>query len=294
MTKISKKLIRNYKRLKLNKIINLSEAKLAKEKIAKIQAGLKKKLEIRTDPSFKLYTLLQNTMSYFAEEISVQDDFIEYYDQVVEVEDDYMPSFPPGSPLTGSYFTYWAFCDLQFGKHKETINTILSDIGEVFGFDEIVMKGLANLDKSCMRFYKHMGFEDDLILLKDLLTDKVYPTLCASGYRGKKDEIWYIRIVPNLDKIYDYSISLTTPYVIINYKEQAWLDFFQRQGIKKGEKDFEKKYSKFMKHPSDFKYWHDYIMDGYSNYKPNCIYLTGIPDIKGSKPHELGTDFNPF
>ena len=32
-------------------------------------------------------------------------------------------------------------------------------------------------------------------------------------------------------------------------------------------------------------------MDGYVNFTPNCIYLTGMPDVKGSKPHELGEDF---
>lgn len=288
MTKISRKLINNFKRWRLNKVINLSEVKAAKEKIEEINTEVKTRLEFPTDPNHKIYSRIQNVMSYFSEEVSVQDDFEEYYDCLVEVEDNYMPSFPPGSPLTGSYFTYWAFCDLQFGKNKETINTILSDIGKKYKFDEIAMKGLANLNESSMRFYKHIGFEEDLVLLKDLLTDQVYSCLCASNYRGEKDEIWYIRLVPNLDNIYNYQVSLTTPYVILNYKEQAWLDFFQRQGIKKGEEGFEKKYLAFMKHHPDFKYWHDYIMDGYSNYNPNCIYLTGIPDIKGSKPHELG------
>ena len=91
--------------------------------------------------------------------------------------------------------------------------------------------------------------------------------------------------------MYDYHITLTTPYVIIKYSEKDWLDFFQRQGIRKGGLGFEDTYYDFMKYNADFKYWHNYIMDGYVNYRSNCIYLTGIPDIKGSKPHELKDEF---
>ncbi len=89
-----------------------------------------------------------------------------------------------------------------------------------------------------------------------------------------------MRMVPNLDKVYDYGITITTPYVIVNYGEEDWKNFYKRQKVEKRE------YS-FMKKNPDFKYWHDYIMDAYVNYTPNCIYLTGMPDIKGSKPHEM-------
>jgi hypothetical protein len=292
MTKISKTVIKNYRKLKLGKIINFSEIESAKEKLDQIDLELKEKIErTSSDPSHKVYSIIQNLLSYFVEELSIHKEFEEYYDKIEIVEDEYMPSFPPGSPLTGSYFTYWAFCDLRFGKEKETIITIFSDLGIEFNFDEIVMKGLSNLNTSYMGFYRHMGFDDDLIILKDLLTDKEFCCICTSGYKGRKDEIWYIRVVPNLDKVYDYQITLTTPYVIIKYTEKDWLDFFQRQGVIKGGIGYQEKYSDFMKYNIDFRYWHNYVMDGYFNHRPDCIYLTGIPDIKGSKPHELENEF---
>lgn len=292
MTKISKIIIRDYKKLKLDKVINLTEVKLAEERLIDINSDFEKRLDKGgSDPSHKVYSLIQNLMSYFAEELSIHNEFTEYYEKVEVVENEYSPSFPPESPLSGSYFTYWAFCDMKFGRNKETINTILTDIGLEFNFDKLIMKGLLNLNLTCMRFYRHLGFENDLIVLKDILTDRTFRCLCISNYKGEKNEIWYIRIAPNLDNVYDYSITLTTPYIIINYSENAWLNFFKRQGIEKKEIDYEKRYSDFMKDNSDYKYWHNYIMDGYVNYRPNCIYLTGIPDIKGSKPHELGNEF---
>jgi len=58
----------------------------------------------------------------------------------------------------------------------------------------------------------------------------------------------------------------------------------QRQEITGTIAEIEKKQYRFFKYNSDFKYWHNYIMDGYVNYTENSIYLTGMPDIKGSKP----------
>ncbi len=57
--------------------------------------------------------------------------------------------------------------------------------------------------------------------------------------------------------------------------------------IKKEDKESEKKLYNFLKDNLDFKYWHNYIMDVNVNYSVNNVFLTGIPDIKGSKPHEL-------
>ena len=35
-----------------------------------------------------------------------------------------MPSYPPISPVTTSYFTMWAFFDVLFGQSHETIGYI--------------------------------------------------------------------------------------------------------------------------------------------------------------------------
>jgi hypothetical protein len=40
---------------------------------------------------------------------------------VTKAEDEYMPSGPPMSPLTGSYFWMWALCDLRIGRSVDTV-----------------------------------------------------------------------------------------------------------------------------------------------------------------------------
>ncbi len=290
MLKISKKLIRDYKKLKLNKIINLSEVNLAKERLSEMTSKFKNLNGSHNDPSHKIYLLIQNWLSYFSEEVSIHKELEEFYNKMEELEDEFMPSFPPESPLTGSYFTYWAFCDFEFGRRRETISTIFYDLGVEFKFDELILKTLDNLTNSYMGFYRQTGFDGDLIILEDILTGARFETICTSGYRGKKNEIWYARLVENLDEVYNYHIVLTTPYVVVNYKEKDWNSFFQRQKIAKGEDNFEIKYCNFMKHHNDYKYWHNYIMDGYVNFIPTCVFLTGIPDLKGTKPHEINEE----
>lgn len=155
------------------------------------------------------------------------------------------------------------------------------------GMDKLTLLSLDNLNKSCIRFYKHEGLDDDLVLLKDIITGETHTCFSTSKYLGTKNQIWYARLLPNLDGVYNYKIVMTTPYLITNYTEKDWLAFFERQGIQKNTMQAEKKYIDFMKYNKHHKYWHEYIMDGYSNYAYNVIFLTGIPDLAGTKPHEL-------
>ena len=64
------------------------------------------------DPLHTVYIAVQHAASIFAERVSVLDEFEPYYEIVLKAEDEYMPSGPPMSPLTRSYFTTWAFFDL--------------------------------------------------------------------------------------------------------------------------------------------------------------------------------------
>ena len=57
------------------------------------------------DPLHTVYLAVQHAASIFAERVSVLDEFEPYYEIVVQTEDEYMPSGPPMSPLTRSYFT---------------------------------------------------------------------------------------------------------------------------------------------------------------------------------------------
>ena len=289
MSKLSERLIQDFKKTnKLNKIIDFTEAKKAREALLEINSGLSKiDRSEDLDPSHKIYVQIQNILSYFSEKISVFNEFTEYYDLLEELDFEFMPSYPPMSPITNSYFGYFCLCDLRFGKEKETISAIFKDIGIAFKYENLFIKSVDNLIQSSMRFYKNVKVEDGLVELEDILTKDRKICVSTSRYLGKPNEIWFVRLVPNLDEKHDYQIILNTPYVILQQNEEDWIKYFERHGVEKGDLGIDSKILSIMKYNIDVKYWLNYIMDGYLRYEPNCIFLTGIPDVKGSKPHEL-------
>jgi len=289
MSKISDKLIRDFKKIKkINKVIDFSEAKRAREALLKVNTDLSMiDRSEDLDPSHKVYIQVQNILSYFSEEVSGFKEFTDYYEILEELDFEYMPSYPPMSPVTSSHFSYFCLCDLRFGKERETISTIFKDIGIVYKYEDLFIRSLDNLIQSSMRFYKNLKVKDGLVELEDILTKERKLCVSTSGYLGKPNEIWFVRLVPNLDDKFDYQIILNTPYVILNQNEEDWIKYFERHGIQKSDSSIDGKILQKMKHNLDTKYWLNYIMDGYLNYESNCIFLTGIPDVKGSKPHEL-------
>lgn len=289
MTKISKTVVKIYDRLKLEKKLDFTAIKSSLRQLDDIEDDLSVEIiKSGYEPNLRVYTNCQNLLSVFAEEITLHRDFRSYNKRILNVENRYLPSFPPMSPVTNAYFAYWTLCDFQFGKNKETMTSIFADVGAVKGFGEEEISVSNALKDSCMKFYLHMGFENGFLLLKDILTERVSRCISNSGYNGLEGEIWFVRMVPNIDKIHDFQVVLTTPYIILRNSEVDWISFFQRQGIEQGDPEMELKYQRFMKNNPTLNYWMEYLLDAYVNFKPHSIMLTGIPDISGSKPHELG------
>lgn len=80
------------------------------------------------DPIHAAYIYMQNFTSHFAEGVSQFPEMRAWADVVTKAEDEYMPSGPPMSPLTGSYFWMWAIYDLRIGNARH--NGLLPDCNE--------------------------------------------------------------------------------------------------------------------------------------------------------------------
>ncbi|MDE0046519.1 MAG: hypothetical protein OXU19_11785 [bacterium] len=70
-----------------------------------------------------VYFLAQNVVSLLSEVISAMREAKGFMRVVAAAEDEYLPSGPPPSPLTGSYFTMWAVFDVRFGSSGETMGS---------------------------------------------------------------------------------------------------------------------------------------------------------------------------
>lgn len=268
---ISNKLRKKFQKLDKRKIINFSELEEIKKKQKEIESIMKINFNEKEDPSHKIYSISQNLLSFLSEEFAPLIEFSDFTDTISDIQEEYMPSYPPMSPLTTTYFNFWCFNDFEFGKEKETLSSIVHELFINNNLDEIIVQASLNMRNSNMSFYIHEGFDDKLIVLREILSNEKYNCICPAGYIGNKGEIWFARVVQNLDQIYNYHIVVTTPYVILKYKEKDWIEFFKRQGIENKKGNYKVEFKKFLKNNPNIRYWHDYIMDAYVNYTDNFI-----------------------
>src|SRR5215831_4427461 len=67
-------------------------------------------------PAHAAYVYTQNQASVISEQLTALKEMAPFADIISKAEDLYMPSAPPMSPLTASYFTCWAFFDACVGS----------------------------------------------------------------------------------------------------------------------------------------------------------------------------------
>src|ERR1700745_1903868 len=112
------------------------------------------------DPLHAAYVAAQNFTSFFAEAVSPFPEFDPYCKIVGPAQDEYMPSSPPMSPLTMSYFTTWAFFDVRFGADGETIGTCLLDVADLLEMDSLMAETIRRFQESRMGIYECCGSKD--------------------------------------------------------------------------------------------------------------------------------------
>jgi hypothetical protein len=303
---ISQKVISGITKTKGRKVVDLSrfkEAKLTAENLDKTIITEKEMSGL--DPLHAVFAYAVNKMSVFAEQLSEIPELSKLVNSIADAQDEYMPSFPPMSPLAKSYFTCWGFFDLTTGIKRETFGTITIDVCRALGVDKSLITVFELLQDSRMGFYVHEGLSGKYVLLREIVTGRRVKALSTSGYMGQTGQIWYARVMPEPfpEMSYDYSVVLTTPYVIVEMagnnrfphsNEEEWIAFFERNLHKTGIKDPIAAYEFFMKYglssqqmnyrrPGMY-YWNEYVFEGYVNHQNDMIILAGYPDIPLSRP----------
>jgi hypothetical protein len=283
---VSAKLCERFLAEKERKVIPFSELVQTKKLISTLNKTIKTPQDLKDyDPVHALYIHVQNMMSLFAEQMSMFPEMKEYSRIVGKAEDVYIPDGPPISPLTRSYFTHGAFFDVTFGKDRETIGTCFLESGKMLGVDPYFVSLVSLVQKSRMGVYEYIGDKHGLVELKELLTEKSYFCICPSGYSGKKGELWFVRIHPSPSSLVNYSVIMTTPYILIRHSKLEWVSFFERNSIYMKDSQLEMKLQSFLKHGLSTNYWNEFIVEAYAGYRLEAIFLQGIPDLVNTRPH---------
>lgn len=239
------------------------------------------------DPLHAAYISAQNLVSLLCEELSMLLPLKPFVQSVVAAEDTYVPDGPPFSPLTRSYFTSWAFFDLEFGEDRETMAGCIQALGHDLEIDPDLLHAIRLMQDSYMGVYEHCGMEASMVLLRDVVDNIRYSCYVPTGYHGEKGQLWYIRLLPP-QLGYSYSIISTTPYILKSAKEE-WLSFFNRT-VPKLKVPFRPRpladaIHDLLKYGLDVNYWHEYILSAYVGTQDDAIFLSGIPDIAETLPN---------
>jgi hypothetical protein len=236
------------------------------------------------DPIHSVYIHVQNITSVFAENMSPLPELRQYHKIMAKAEDEYLPAGPPMSPLTGSYFTTWAFFDVRFGPDHETIGTCLLDLSDLLDMDFRIVEATQEFQQSRMGIYEHLGSAGGRCRLKELITDREFSCFCTSGYQGKPGELWYVRLGSPLWGLADYWVTITTPYIMTGMSKADWVAYLNRAMLQAKDDDNNKLHS-LMKYGLSVNHWNEFVFQAYHHHQHDAIFLAGLPDVKGSLPH---------
>jgi hypothetical protein len=141
------------------------------------------------------------------------------------------------------------------------------------------------MQESRMGVYIHEGTERDAIVLREFVTDTVCRAVVPSGYRGRKGELWYVRVLPPpLPGVMEH-VVFTTPYLLVHPGEREWQAYFRRTLPDAPLRDRIARYEHHMKFGPTRDYWTEFVFEAYVNHRSDVIFLKGLPDVPESRPH---------
>ena len=292
---IARKVIAALEKERRRRVIDFSALKLGAERAEELERGVISETDMREyDPLHAVYVYAQNKMSVIVEQIADLPMCAELADAYSAAEDEYMPSGPPMSPLTRSYFCCWGVFDLAAGKEKETLGTVAIELCRAIGTEPSLVSLFEHMQASRMGLYVHEGADGPHVMLREFVTGTLHRCISPAGYMGSPGEIWFVRILPEPYESLPmgYSLVFNTPYVIGRYNgrfvpadPQEWQGFLERAMPETGIAEPCAAYSHLLKYGLSRNYWNDYLMNAYVNHEHDMIMLAGIPDMTGSLPH---------
>jgi len=283
---IADKLVKKMNRYVRGKVVDLKAVMTGMKNAEDLQKTVATREELADfHPAHAVYVYAQNQVSVMSEQLMALKEMDRFVKLLGKAEDEYMPSGPPMSPLTTSFFTCWAFFDACVGLAEETIGTTTMAVGSAFGMHDELVRVIGLMQDSRMGVFVHEGIDKDTIVLRELVTDRVCRAICPSGYRGQKGELWYIRVLPPPVPGLEEHVVFTTPYLLIKPSEHEWQAYFRRTLPNAPSVERIAKYEHHMKFGPARDYWSEFVFEAYVNHRSDVIFLAGLPDVAESRPH---------
>jgi hypothetical protein len=284
---VAQKLIKRLNRIRDTKIVDLAVFRQARETALQQRAQATEGLE-DFHPLHAAYTYVVKTVVDAANHLGELPELAKLMAQIAATEEEYMPSGPPMSPITRSYFLNWTLFDLTTGPKSESLGDCVLAVVRTLGSDPSYVEFVEQLCRTRPGLYVHQGRDGDAILLRELVTEAQFTTLVPSGYEGRQGDLLLMRLLPPFLPGSPLALAMTTPYQIIGPVQAAWQAYFDRTLPKLGPTDKVVAYESLMKRgapPHGPRYWTEYIFEAYANHRTEVVFLTGLPDVDESRPH---------
>lgn len=283
---IAQKLIRRLTEFRQSKVVDLGLFRQSRELTLQRRADASEELK-DLHPLQAVYTYVVNTVTDSATALGQLPEFEKLVDRLAAAEEAYMPSGPPMSPITRSYFVNWSLFDVTIGLHDESFGSCVATVSKALGAHPSYVAFVQALCRTRAGLYVHEGRHGELIELAELVTNQRHKARITSGYQGKPGDLLLLRLLPPYFAEIDEALSLTTPYLIQWPPLLDWRGYFERILSKLGT-DRQCAYESLMKRgmaPHGPRYWTEYIFEAYANHRPEVILLQGVPDVAESRPH---------
>ncbi len=284
---ITERLVRAARRAHSAQVVDLAAFRAGGEVARELQATLMTREGAdELHPVHAFWSLVQHNLAMFGEQVLALPDASKFAKPIAAAEDEYMPSGPPMSPLTGTYFFGWAYCDFQVGVAKETAAGATIDVITTLGVDPGMLTLMRTFAASRMGLWTVLGHGDGTTILREGVMGDTRECVVPAGYPGKRGELWLARVLP-APKEGLPSLVFTTPYVLWS-PASAWEEYLGRTLTKMDPKNPARAYPTLMKHGLSARYWPEFVFEAYASHKPEAVFLLGLPDVDGSRPHGAG------
>ncbi|MGO9933454.1 MAG: hypothetical protein ACLPV8_16815 [Steroidobacteraceae bacterium] len=236
-------------------------------------------------PAYAIYAHAQDQMSVMAEQLLELPEMKACAKIIDEAHDNYMPSWPPMSPISTSFFWCWAYFDASVNAHRETLGSVTVAVAAEFGVHPKMLTLMRKLNDSRMGIYRVEGHSGSCVQLNDLVTNQRCLSIRKSGYAGNAGELWFTRVLPPALIGQSDHVVFTSPYVLIAPDERAWSQYFDRIAAEDPKRPRIEALERHLKWGSSRRYWTEFVFEGYVNHQPGAIFLKGLPDVPESRPH---------
>jgi len=284
-TPIARRVVERMRRQVRAKVADLSAFRAGAARAEELQKTVASPETLKELPlGHAMYAHVQNQMSVMAEQLLELAEMKPFVKVIGAAEDDYMPSWPPMSPITTSFFWCWSHLDVSVNAYRETLGSVTMAVAAEFGVHPAMLTMMRTFLDSRMGVYRVEGYRDSCVKLRDLVTDQPCTATCTSGYTGEAGELWFARVLPPPVSRPDDHVVFTSPYVLLLPDVMGWTQYFDRVASQDSRRSRIEALERDLKWGPTRRYWPEFLFEGYVNHCPGAIYLKGLPDIAASRP----------